>query len=448
MCSIYCSNIKQDNYENINFYLKLRGPDNTNIIKANGYTFLHNLLSMTGEFTIQPFIKGDVVCLYNGELYNYKTFGDYKSDGECLIPLYEEYGDEFIKKLDGEFAIILFDFAKDKIILSSDVFKTKPIYYSTSNGKFGCSTFKVPLDLTGHNGVRKMPPNTVKIFSLSTLEEVREYQIYEFNLDQYKDTFEDWNHAFQEAMKKRVSDSTQKIFLGLSSGYDSGAICLELLKMKKPFKAYSVIGNENDVLLEQRFKLIDESGISSYQRLPKNDENWKRCHEYIAKNVEAFRYTINSTDPYTKQWKNREYIRLIQDAGSNWLSYVCEQAKEDGRKMYLSGMGADEIISDYGHRGKPKFGHSNFGGLFPEDLSLIFPWNSFYGSTMESYLAKEEFVGGSYGLEARYPFLDTAVVQEFLNTTHTLKNAVYKSVVDNYLTMHDFPFCKGQKIGF
>ena len=38
------------------------------------------------------------------------------------------------------------------------------------------------------------------------------------------------------------------------------------------------------------------------------------------------------------------------------------------------------------------------GGLFPEDLSTIFPWASFYGSTMVSYLAKEEYVAGSYGI--------------------------------------------------
>jgi len=33
---------------------------------------------------------------------------------------------------------------------------------------------------------------------------------------------------------------------------------------------------------------------------------------------------------------------------------------------------------------------------------------------MESYLAKEEYVGGAYGIESRYPFLDKKVVQEFL----------------------------------
>lgn len=448
MCSIYCSNVKQESYDKINFYLKFRGPDYTNTIESNGYTFLHNLLSMTGEFTTQPFVKGDVVCLYNGEIYNFKTFGDYKSDGECLIPLYEEHGEKFIKKLEGEFAIILFDFAKNKIIISSDIFRTKPIYYSISNGKFGCSTFKTPLELAGHVRVRKMPPNTAKIFDLKTLEQVDEYTVHKFDLNQHKDSFDDWNTAFHESMKKRVENTSQKIFIGLSSGYDSGAICLELLKMEKPFKAYSVTGTENDELLNQRLKLIEKSGISTYEKLSKTPENYVRCHDHILKYVESFTYTIDSTCPITKTKSYQEYISIAEDSGSNWLSYVCEKARAEDRKMYLSGMGADEIFSDYGHMGRKIFNHSNFGGLFPDDLSTIFPWNSFYGSTMESYLAKEEFIGGSYGLEARYPYLDVNVVQEFLHLTPRLKNGVYKSVVDNYLTTHNFPFCKGQKLGF
>ena len=46
-------------------------------------------------------------------------------------------------------------------------------------------------------------------------------------------------------------------------------------------------------------------------------------------------------------------------------------------KIILSGQGADEIFSDYGFRGKKFYKPSNFGGLFPDDLSEIFLWNSF-----------------------------------------------------------------------
>ncbi len=67
---------------------------------------------------------------------------------------------------------------------------------------------------------------------------------------------------------------------------------------------------------------------------------------------------------------------------------------------------------------------------------------------MESYLAKEEYVGGAYGIESRYPFMDKKVVQEFLWIAQKLKNSNYKSVLHNYLSKNNFPFYVGEKIGF
>lgn len=92
--------------------------------------------------------------------------------------------------------------------------------------------------------------------------------------------------------------------------------------------------------------------------------------------------------------------------------------------------------------------HSNFGGLFPDNLEDIFPWASFFGSSMESYMIKEEYVGGAYGIETRYPFLDKQVVQEFLNLDKNLKNQNYKSVIHEYLQRDDVPFSPNTKLGF
>ena len=61
---------------------------------------------------------------------------------------------------------------------------------------------------------------------------------------------------------------------------------------------------------------------------------------------------------------------------------------------------------------------------------------------------KEEHVSGSDGVEGRYPFLDTMVVQEFLWLSAKLKNSNYKSVIHNYLTVNEYPFDISQKVGF
>ena len=155
-------------------------------------------------------------------------------------------------------------------------------------------------------------------------------------------------------------------------------------------------------------------------------------------------YTIKSDTSNYNEYDRR----LIDDKAASWMSWVCDTAKKENNRLYLTGMGADEIFSDYGFGGVKKTQHSNFGGLFPKDLSTVFPWASFYYSSMESYLAKEEYVAGLHGLEARYPFLDRDVVQEFLWLTSDLKNSSYKSVLDNYFTENSFPFSRGEKKGF
>jgi asparagine synthetase B (glutamine-hydrolysing) len=121
--------------------------------------------------------------------------------------------------------------------------------------------------------------------------------------------------------------------------------------------------------------------------------------------------------------------------------------------VYISGQGSDEILSDYGHNGivAPGFLHSTIAGRFPSDLSSVFPWENFFGGTQEEFLTKDENVGGTYGLECRYPFLDYNVVQEFLWLHPDLKNANYKSPIFHTLQKKQYPLAPNGlygKVGF
>ena len=215
MCSFIFTNKDVNDLDGINFYTKFRGPDNTNQAKIKGYNFIHNLLSITGEFTNQPFVDNEVVCLYNGEIYNHLELGDYKSDGECLIPLYRKYGYDFIKKLDGEFAITLVDFEKNVVIMSTDIFKTKPMFYTITDG-IGSSSYSDPLIKLGHKNVNKMEPNTTLIIDLETKEVLEKRKVHEFDLTQHKDNCDDWIVAFEKSIEKRTKNIREQIFIGLS----------------------------------------------------------------------------------------------------------------------------------------------------------------------------------------------------------------------------------------
>ena len=119
MCGITIfnkDNVKSDRINDeqsidiINRLVQKRGPDNTNIVYYKEITFIHNLLSITGNNNIQPFQyleeEKDIICLFNGEIYNYeKLANDIKqdnkidtkitSDGHVIIPYYLKYGLKF-----------------------------------------------------------------------------------------------------------------------------------------------------------------------------------------------------------------------------------------------------------------------------------------------------------------------------------------------------------------
>ena len=168
MCSILFSSKDINNLDFVNERIKHRGPDYTGIIKRDKYSFVHNLLSITGEFTKQPFEQDDIICIFNGEIYNYKSFGDYNSDGECLIPLYKKYGSRFVQHLDGEFAILLVDFKQDILIVSTDIFSTKPLYMAADDkDSFGFASYASPLQRLSFKNIDEIKIKEILINQLN-----------------------------------------------------------------------------------------------------------------------------------------------------------------------------------------------------------------------------------------------------------------------------------------
>ena len=437
MCGINVIKKINKDISYINFHCQKRGPNQTNIQEINGITFIHNLLHITGTLTPQPFVTDNVVCIYNGEIYNYQDFGkEYQSDGYCLLDLYQKYGIDFTKHLDGEFAIAIIDFNQETILISTDVFSTKPIFYCLENDNFMISSYSSCIQRNNMKNIIKLEANKTILFNLNTLQKIKETYVYKFDLNQHKQNYNDWVKAFDNAIKKRIADSQKKVFVSLSSGYDSGAICCALNQQKFNYKTYTILGSEDAKVLQDRFKIniaphliykMNQDTIQKYKK--KNMEN---CCDYQSK------VRLNMNTIYS----------VLKDNASNGGSFIYQQARNDNYVIGLSGQGADEIFSDYGFNGVKIKSHSCFGGKFPNNLSSIFPWESFYGGIGQCLIMKEEIIGGSYGIELRYPFLDKFVVQEFLWLHPKLKNKYYKAPLHHYLTINNYPFKKNQKIGF
>jgi asparagine synthetase B (glutamine-hydrolysing) len=400
-----------------NFFIHRRGLDATTAYEYNGFRFVHNLLHITGEKTFQPFFSKDnqVIAVFNGEIYNHRFE---HSDGENIIPLYQKYGPDFVNHLDGEFAIVIFDFIRGQALFITDPFATKPLWRN------GLEAASYQSGVGGH----KIWANTIEIIRISDgtiIDKIYPYHHWNFN-NQFTNSYDKCLEAFEISISKRAKENC---FIGLSSGYDSGAIACELNRQNVNFRAFSIKASETLEIIEARSQIL-KGNVFIFSC-------FDRCHEteHLDKYAENFRYSIeyDVTGLHTGSYKN--------DYASGALSRICRRANHENRKVYLSGQGADEILSDYALIPN----QSKFKGVFPNNLKM---WPNFEGNCNYSYLGKEECVAGSWSIETRYPFLDKFFVQEFLNLSPELKNRHYKAVLYQYLTKHNFPFEENKKIGF
>jgi asparagine synthase (glutamine-hydrolysing) len=89
---------------------------------------------------------GQTILVYNGEVYNYRALRKdllakghvftSNTDTEVVLRLYEEYGNCFLRKLEGMFALAVLDLRTHKLILARDQIGVKPLYYSEGPNSF------------------------------------------------------------------------------------------------------------------------------------------------------------------------------------------------------------------------------------------------------------------------------------------------------------------------
>jgi asparagine synthetase B (glutamine-hydrolysing) len=410
--------------------MRRRGPDLQSFVKHEGLFFWHSLLSMDGSLTSQPYIKDHVCAVFNGEIYNHNKFSILPSEIEAIVDSYINHGESVFQVLDGEFAICLLDFKKNILYLTSDIFGSKPLFYASSDDEgWGIGTF--PSSVSQFGTPIRVPANSVLSFDIKSLAPKGCRQLFEFSLEQIDKSYDGFFEALESSVIKRVIRNPAP-FVPLSGGLDSGTIAAILEKFGIPFISGTIIGAEDPVTVSER--ILRRTG-PAYVHSFLSSSDLAESLKCLQEDIEDFYYGPTASEP-THIGKD--------DPGALGLYFLLDDAtKKHPVQTILSGQGGDEIMGtsqSYGFRlvNPP---------IFPDNLKEIYPWNNFYHGANQSYLIRDEFVGSNFGLETRYPLLDKAVVQKFLNLAPHLKNGVNKQPLVEYLKRLDYPY-NGVKTGF
>ena len=193
-----------------------RGPDGTRTMIRDSIAFGHTRLSVIDKATgWQPIANedGSMFVILNGEIYNFQELRKkliqlghkFKttSDTEVVIHLYEEEGNDFVKHLNGMFALAIWDEPKRRLILARDRIGKKPLFYASNGGKLLFASEAKTLVQTGYvapsvdpialtsyltygyvpdplsifNGMSKLPPAHILIYDDSGLRTQRYWEL-------------------------------------------------------------------------------------------------------------------------------------------------------------------------------------------------------------------------------------------------------------------------------
>ena len=227
---------------------------------------------------------GSIWTVQNGEIYNFRELRTQlereghrfatRTDTEVIVHAYEQWGDDFVRHLDGMFALAVWDVRAAKLTLARDRFGKKPLLYYRDDRQVVFASelqalaqvadlprdidmnalgaylgyMAIPAPATIYRHIRKLPPAHV-LRNDGTGVQIESYWKLSFtpktSLSE-RDAVDGVRELFTAAVKKRlVSDVPLGAFL--SGGVDSSAVVAVMAELSsRPVKTFSIGFGDRD----------------------------------------------------------------------------------------------------------------------------------------------------------------------------------------------------------
>ena len=443
-CRIGCNKDPQDPSMWVK-QLEARGPEGTRIVNiTDTVTFGFTRLAINGltDAGMQPYVKGSISWVCNGEIYNSKELEkslgmeNTGSDCECIGELYLRHRDDlvaFARALDGVFAIVLYDMERNKLIVVRDPFGVRPLFIgyranmSSSlaqinnvtipflKGTFDTIVFASELKalVPYFEAVSTFLPGSIQSYnvnSMAILSDQRYHTVGWITNPQFKesDGFTDatiaLRYALEESVRKRLLTDRPVACL-LSGGLDSSLIAALLQKnlrnLGRPLKTSS-IGFEGSSDLKHARLVADwiESDHTEIKMSP--DEFFEA--------IPAVIYAIESYDTTT-----------VRASTGNYL--VAKKIRElTDCKVVFNGDGSDELFGGYLY-----FNNAPNDEAFQAETERLLNDIHFF-----DVLRSDRSISAN-GLEARTPFLDKQLVSVVRSISPSLLRPIKGKQVEKYI---------------
>jgi len=382
--------------------MRHRGPDWSGIYAGEKAILAHERLSIvdvnTGAQPLYNVQKTNILAV-NGEIYNHKELGaempDYpfqtKSDCEIILALYQRDGVDFLDKLNGMFAFVLYDETQDRYLLGRDHMGIIPMYTGRDeHGNFYvASEMKalVPVCKT----VEEFPPG--HFFDSKEGKMVKYYQREWRDFDAVKD-----NTSSKEALRAALESSVKRQLMTdvpygvlLSGGLDSSVISA----ITKQFAERRVEdGDQSQAWWPQLHSFsVGLEGSPDLIAAQKVADHLGTVHHpvlfTIQEGLDALKDVIYHLETYD--------VTTIRASTPMYL--MARKIKAMGIKMVLSGEGADELLGGYLYFHKAPSARD----FHEETVRKLDKLHMFDCARANKAMA-------AWGVEARVPFLDKEII--------------------------------------